>query len=244
MKKLLITLLAVLTISTTAFAAEPITGGWEATTDATITDEAKAVFEKAVDVSDYEPIGLLSTQVVAGTNYCFLCRVTSGGYAHVYVYEDLQGNAEILDVQTLEFGVRSQAPADGEYAMGETWTVDGQWNLTIDSVEETADRNEYSDLSPAAVYLVTFTYENLGYEDDYSSGLFLVLDNQIVDADGQMGYSYPGDLTLYPNETPVGAKCTGQVCIGVDNPGSFKIYVEHYDGNEEYQHAIMDVEVE
>ena len=36
-----------------------------------------------------------------------------------------------------------------------------------------------------------------------------------MDAAGKMGYDYPGDVTDYPQETPVGATCTAQACIGV-----------------------------
>ena len=31
------------------------------------------------------------------------------------------------------------------YTIGETWTVDGQWSLTVTGVTETAERNEYSE---------------------------------------------------------------------------------------------------
>lgn len=31
------------------------------------------------------------------------------------------------------------------YTIGETWTVDGQWSLTVTGVTETAERNEYAD---------------------------------------------------------------------------------------------------
>ena len=37
------------------------------------------------------------------------------------------------------------------YTIGETWTVDGQWSLTVTGVTETAERNEYADEKPAAV---------------------------------------------------------------------------------------------
>ena len=36
------------------------------------------------------------------------------------------------------------------YTIGETWTVDGQWSLTVTGVTETAERNEYADEKPAA----------------------------------------------------------------------------------------------
>ena len=40
------------------------------------------------------------------------------------------------------------------YNIGEPWVVEGQWKLTVDSVEETDERNEYSDYHPAAVYIL------------------------------------------------------------------------------------------
>ena len=44
-----------------------------------------------------------------------------------------------------------------EYKIGETWIVEGQWKLTIDSVEETMERNEFSDKNPSAVYIISYT---------------------------------------------------------------------------------------
>ena len=82
-------------------------GGWAATEDPALTDAQKAVFEKALQELvgvDYTPIACLGTQVVAGTNYCFLTQSTvvypgaTPKYALVYVYADLQGNAEIMNI--------------------------------------------------------------------------------------------------------------------------------------------------
>ena len=113
----------------------------------------------------------------------------------------------------------------------------------MNSVEETSSRNEYSDKQPAAVYILNYTYENIGYEDDYMDGLFISLDTGIVDSAGKMGYSYPGDISTYAQETPVGASCQAQVCIGVDNPGNFKINFSAYDGNSEKQSAVFNIEL-
>ncbi len=86
-----------------------LTGGWAAAGPA-VTDEAKAALNKALenlDGADYEPMALVATQVVAGTNYCILCRITpvvpnpQPGYALVHVYEALDGSAEITD--TVDF---------------------------------------------------------------------------------------------------------------------------------------------
>lgn len=94
--------------------AGQLMGGWQATTDTAIDEDAQAAFDAAMEGLlgvEYEPIDLLATQVVAGTNYCFLCRSTVvvpdavPGYAFVYVYKDLSGKAEILDIQDIEFGL-------------------------------------------------------------------------------------------------------------------------------------------
>lgn len=86
--------------------SEGMTGGWSAVEPPVMTDEAKAALKKAVENlvgAEYEPVALLATQIVAGTNYSILCEVTpvtpdaETGYVIVHVYEDLDGNAEITD---------------------------------------------------------------------------------------------------------------------------------------------------
>ena len=134
-------------------------------------------------------------------------------------------------------------PKKTEFAIGETWTVSGQWKLTITGVQETEYRNPFSDNNPAAVYIVSCEYENIGYVDSNGimSGLFFNLDENIIDNKGYMGYNYPGEITDYPKETPVGAKCKGQYCIGVDNAGDFKLNVEQYDGKNKKQTATFGI---
>ena len=103
--------------STGGMAAPQLSGGWQATKYSAISEESGAVLDKALESltgAEYEPVALLATQVVAGKNYCFLCRKTpttpSAGpsYAYVYVYEDLEGNATILEIQDIVFGLRAE----------------------------------------------------------------------------------------------------------------------------------------
>lgn len=84
-----------------------MTGGWQKAQSPAMTDEAKAAFEKATEgllCVDYVPVALLSTQVVAGTNYRILCEATEvypgaeTHYAVMTVYEGLDGSANILSV--------------------------------------------------------------------------------------------------------------------------------------------------
>ena len=49
---------------------------------------------------------------------------------------------------------------------------------------------------------------------------------------------------LYPQETPVGAKCIAQSAIGVDNPGDFKIHFSKYDGEETDQKAVFSISLD
>ena len=124
MKKFVSVLLAlVLSLSAALASEEPepglMTGGWETVTEegAFLPDEAVAALEKALEKLDgasYAPVTLLATQIVAGTNYCILCRVTpvvpdaKTAWALVYVYADLEGNAEILNVYELYIDKHAQ----------------------------------------------------------------------------------------------------------------------------------------
>ncbi len=122
-----------------------------------------------------------------------------------------------------------ETPEPTTYGIGDTWTVDGQWSLTITGVSETSDRNQFSDKTPGAVYIIDYTYTNLGYEGSIMD-LYINLDMEtIVDSAGVVGYSYPLPTDRYPDETPVGATCNAQACIAVDNPGPFTLTVEEYD---------------
>ena len=86
-------------------------GGWSAAESPVITKEVEDLcdkaFQKLVGVG-YKPVALLSTQVVAGTNYCVLCESTivypgaETTYAFVTIYEDLEGNAKVLDIQNCD----------------------------------------------------------------------------------------------------------------------------------------------
>ena len=75
----------------------PVAGGWSEPDSYEPTEEAKAALKNASADTDYEPIALLGTQIVAGTNYMMLCR-SNESYTILTVYADLQGGAEVTDV--------------------------------------------------------------------------------------------------------------------------------------------------
>ena len=151
----------------------------------------------------------------------------------------------LLVVTLLALTLCSCKTAQKKYAIGETWTVDGQWSLTVTSVTETADRSDLFATRPEAVYIVEYTYTNIGYEDTRTmmDGLFFSLDESIVDSTGAAGYSYPVSFGSYPRETPIGESCTAQVCVGVDHAGDFKLNVAMYDGTGTEQTATFAIKV-
>ena len=74
-----------------------------------VTGQEKQLFEKAlkgiVGVG-YEPL-LAATQVVAGTNYCFICNATIPGkdayWAKVTLFEPLSGQGEPVLTEIVRF---------------------------------------------------------------------------------------------------------------------------------------------
>jgi len=91
----------------------PLSGGWAAAADPTVTDEVKALLDKGLAGLlgvKYEPVTYLGSQVVAGRNHAILCKasvVTLNAiptWKIVYLYEDLQGNVSVLNIADFDFG--------------------------------------------------------------------------------------------------------------------------------------------
>lgn len=162
--------------------------------------------------------------------------------------ENRKAEKETNEIEEGENENSADQPLNNQvFSIGDTWTVDGQWSLTVNSIYEIDERNQYAEKEPAQVFIIDYTYENLGYEDEtgFMDGLFFDLTNgQIVDSDGYMGYSYPGDITNYAKETPIGAKCKAQDCIGVDNESTeLKIILSKYDGTGKEQKATFLLDI-
>ena len=116
MKKLIVLLLALLMMLSAAAAEKPLSGGWTPSADPTVTEELKALFDKGTETLtgiSYIPVAWLGSQVVAGTNYVFLCQAvtaypgsleTQPAYAMVYLYQDLAGNVSILSIADFDVG--------------------------------------------------------------------------------------------------------------------------------------------
>ena len=115
MKKLIALLLMVLVLFSVASAeyVPPVTGGWAPSESPEITEELQALFDQGMEGLvgvNYVPVAYLGSQVVAGTNHCFLAQATvvvpdaQPFYALIYLYEKLDGTVEILHIMPFDFG--------------------------------------------------------------------------------------------------------------------------------------------
>lgn len=101
-----------------------IAGGWNIPDDQAINASRKAIFDKAMEKLigvNYVPVAYLASQVVSGTNHCFLAKATvvrpgaTPRYVLVYVYENLSKECKILNIEDIAIpGARSgKAPLGG-----------------------------------------------------------------------------------------------------------------------------------
>lgn len=128
-----------------------VMGGWELNLESTLMadhPEALAAFENATaDLSDYdfEPVALLGSQIVSGTNYAVLCREMSlPAYEVMYIYEDLQGNAQILGTEAIQIGDYDLLP--------DTVYDDGSAGAASDSASDSASADASSSQADDPAY--------------------------------------------------------------------------------------------
>lgn len=124
-----------------------VAGGWNVAEDQTITPELKSVFDNALEDLigvKYEPVAYMASQVVAGTNHCFLCKATvvrpgvTPKYTLIYIYEDPDKDCRILNFKDVEM---PGTDGDGEKVGG--WTISEKPEITADlasAVEKAASK--------------------------------------------------------------------------------------------------------
>ena len=138
---------------------------------------------------------------------------------------------------------KNQNSTDKVYRLNEEWIVDGQWKLKITEVKTTPDRNKYSKAQVAQVVIIKYTYENLGYKDEYQD-LFLI-PRTVVDSAKKVSEIYPVRSSKYPEPTPVGAISESTVGYGLSmESDKIKVYFEQFDHNaKKMQKATFEVPV-
>lgn len=114
-------------------------------------------------------------------------------------------------------------PTAKTYGKNQTWRVPGQWEFTVNRVYEISERNPYSSIIPAQVMMIEYTYKNLGYQNKWGDGLYLTpaVHGKFFDSKGFSGSTYPGSITYYPEELPIGMSCNAQECVYLRNKSNY-----------------------
>ena len=129
------------------------------------------------------------------------------------------------------------------YKIGETWTVDGEWNFTVDSAEITDERSPYFDENPEYVALIKYHYDNLGYKDP--DGLLdglLIMPMVVTDDEGNnLDWYLIGEA---PEEISEGESTEGSSGY-ILKKGSGPLYftIQQFDSNNNPHEANFEIDL-
>ena len=182
----------------------PLVGAWESWTGnpLEIPDDVKYIFDRATDELigepyNYEAIAILGTQVVAGTNYCFLCRKISYetgetiGYTLVYVFYSLNDDVELLNEQDIVFAPDATSPKVAKSTDANGEILPGAWvNWAADPLD--IPENVKAAFDKALEGLVGHTYEPiaiLGTQVVSGMNYCLLCKTTVVTPDAPVSYT-------------------------------------------------------
>ncbi|MBQ6154096.1 MAG: protein kinase [Ruminococcus sp.] len=166
------------------------------------------------------------------------------GTVTIILYNEDDGGAKLCDF-TFEItdGTSSGGTSSGGKTyndatgatihVGDTWEVDGLFFITINSITETTERNKYDTTDPAAVYIVDFTYGNIGCKEDEVYFSF-TLDTK--DAAGKdVDYYTLTDVSVNPDFLAMGETLHCTQVIAVSKAGTVTSTQWAYDGLTRYE---------
>ena len=100
-----------------------------------------------------------------------------------------------------------------------------EYVLTITGIQEMKERNQFSEKTPAQVFLIDYTYKNISSEDTiYISDMNF----KIIDEQGEIGDAYPNDTERSPQNITAGVTCKSQMVLCVNNESS-KVKLQYFD---------------
>ena len=150
--------------------SEVIDGGFSPAESPTVTDQVKALVEKAsanLTGASFVPVAYVESQVVAGKNHVVLCKAVpsvpnaAATYALVTIYEDPDGNAEITNI----LDSKATAPAEpdpdnptvGGFVQPESVEVSDEAKTALTKACETLTGAEYKPVALLASQIVAGT---------------------------------------------------------------------------------------
>ena len=146
---------------------EELAGGWTLKSDystTNISEEEQTMFEDAMNTYTgmlFEPIALIGTQIVSGTNYMFLCKgitVTSepkSSLKVVIVYKDLEGTAKITKVS--DFDVTNYVNQENDNSSNVN--LSGGWTTNVANYKNVLSDSDKTMFDNATIELTGVGYE-------------------------------------------------------------------------------------
>lgn len=126
---------------------------------------------------------------------------------------------------------------DLKLKVGETWRVEGQWELTLHEVRATEQRDsrhekEHHLTTPAQVVIVRYSYTNLGFQDETNGDNLFLWPERIIDDAKELG-TYYGDVAQnFPQDAPIGVTMKdGEYAFALNNESkTVTVIFTRYDG--------------
>ena len=149
-------------------------------------------------------------------------------------------NASTTDTEMYSFST----PDDGSYSLGEKWIVDGQWEFTINNVEEHSlcdnTWNQNQGYSNETVVIIDYSYENLGYQGTIMD--LYINDLKVYDSQGEAGEKYYGcDHAGGQKECIIGTKCSNAKIAFVlfNSSSNIKVALKKYASDGTGYHEVV-----
>ena len=160
---------------------EELAGGWNIVDapQATLSEEDMQMFNYAT-MGNVSPVALLGTQVVSGTNYCFLAKNVN--YQIVIIYKDINGNVSLLN--DVDFNCHSK-----KFVKDNEDVVDGGWQVA-EQTYANPSKEEYEVFNPAVEGLIGTKYELIAtLETQVVAGMnYCFIAKSSVETDDPEGY--------------------------------------------------------
>lgn len=111
-------------------------------------------------------------------------------------------------------------------------TVNGTYEVTINSISKTAERNKIQTTVPVEVYKINYTYKLIS--KGTSTRGFYLSGFDSFDSTGEAGDIYLNRQDSYPKMlTIIGSKCSADISIAVKNKSTFlNLVLDYYINNE------------
>ena len=191
MKKLLIGLLTiVLCVTLVGCTKEENEGKWvmnKEEVNVTFSEEVQKILDNVLPSyrsAELKPVALLGRQVVAGTNYMFLCKTEVDGetiYKMIVVYNDLEGYSTIT--YNNDFDVTKYA---GKEISLEAEELVGGWEATIDETSYLEEKVQTT-FNEATSKIIGVTYYPITVLATSNNNYAILCFGKMADQNGTVG---------------------------------------------------------